>query len=391
MEGRPDYRMRPAVPDDAPAIVDLLNTVYGDWGDLDLWRWKYRDPPAPFRIPSLVAECDSRLVGHHGALPVSGVLNGQTVRAAQFVDAAVLPAHRRRGIHSALARLTIEAAAAAGVSFIYAFPGLLSQRVDRAFGLEPITFVPEMVRVLSWRRALLTGLRNLPRYLALLWRWARGERLSPSSTGQLARLRQALVVLGGWLSDPVLDHRMPRKSVAVQPAGSVNGRYDLLAQRLGAGTQLGLVKDASYLEWRYERHPRRSYRILEASDGDDLVGYAVVRPGGTLSELCELAVLADRESVLLGLLAAAVRLARAAGSLALSAWMPAGQPAHGLLRRAGFISPRRLHRLAGRWPALAARIYQATLCDAHVALADWDRLREAGRHWSLAMGDSDLV
>ena len=110
-----------------------------------------------------------------------------------------------------------------------------------------------------------------------------------------------------------------------------------------------------------------------------------------MTELCELVVLADHGPALPALLAEAARLARAGGSLALSAWMPAEQPAHDLLRRAGFISPRRLHRLAGRWPALASRLYQATLCAAHLAPADWERLREAGRHWSLAMGDSDLV
>jgi GNAT superfamily N-acetyltransferase len=391
LAGQPGYRLRPAGPDDAPAIVGLLNAVYGDWGDLEYWRWKYDAPPAPGRIPSWVAECDGELVGHHGALPVSGILHGQPVCGAQFVDAAVLPTHRRRGIHSSLARLTIEAAASAGISFIYAFPGLLSQRVDRDFGLEPIMFVPEMVRVLDRRRALLTGLRRLPGGLALLWRWRRGERLSPDDTRRLARLRRAFFVLGSWLSDPVWARRSPGRLVAVRPAVSLDRRYDRLAEHLVTGTQLGLLKDASYLAWRYQQHPRHSYQILEALNGDELAGFAVVRLGDAVTELCELVALPDREPVLLALLAAAAQLGRAAASLALAAWIPPEQPAHALLRQAGFVSPRRLHRLAGRWPALATQFYQATLCAAQLTPVEWTHLRQAGRGWSLAMGDSDLV
>lgn len=338
----------------------------------------------------MVAEAEGCLVGHYGMVPVQAVVQGQRVRGAQTVDAAVLPNYRKRGIHSSLARLTLARAVEAGITFIYAFPGLLSLEVDRRFGQEPVMFVPEMMHVLDWRRAIRGGLCHLPGDLALLLRWQR-DSAAASEVGRLARLRRSMLVVAGWLSGPVWNHLNTSSDCAVRPAAHVDKRYDRLCERLMDDESLGLFKDASYLNWRYLEHPQQSYRVLEAVDSSDLLGYAVVRAGCSVSDLCELEALPGRPEALTALVTEAIWAAHGAGSVALAAWMPESRPAHRLLRRAGFVSLGRLHRLARRCPRLASGFHQVSLYADGLAPADWFSLRQAVADWSLAMGDSDLV
>ena len=60
---KPAWTVRAARPGHADQIVDLLNSVFGDWGDRAYWTWKYQDAPAPFALPSAVAELDGQIVG----------------------------------------------------------------------------------------------------------------------------------------------------------------------------------------------------------------------------------------------------------------------------------------------------------------------------------------
>jgi GNAT superfamily N-acetyltransferase len=382
------YALRPAAADDAPAIVDLLNDVYGHWGDLAYWRWKYLDPPAPFRSPSAVAELDGQIVGHFGILPVEALWNGRPIRAGQTIDAAVLPAFRRQGIHSALGRLVLGAAAQADYSLIYAFPGLYSLNVDLRIGYRPVAFVPEMVQLLAPRQVLIRALARLPGDLVALWRWRRNPHWSPETVRRLARLRRSLLLVPGFLGDPVLPQRPAATSFDVRSSGRFDSAFDNFWRRNRPPTGLSLVKDSRYLGWRYGDHPDQRYQRLALFSSGRLLGFAILAHRPPYSQLCELLVERDRDDVLDALVAAAGQQARQEGSLVLITW---ARPAQHRLRRLGFISYRRLHQLAHRWPALAGRFYQVIAYADHLRPAQRQALLLAAERWSPALGDSDLA
>ncbi len=388
------WHVRPAKPADAEAIVALLNEVYGDWGTLADWHWKYQQPPTQFRLPSAVADMDGQIIGHFGIVPLQAVLNGKRMRGAQTVDAAVLTAYRRRGIHSALGRYVLDQAAQAGVTWIYAFPGLFSLAVDQRMGYRPVAFVPEMVRVLQARRALSRVIRLLPRDLYTLGR-GRGETSwSPAGIRRLVRLRRTLLFVASWISDPVLARSAGRRTTEVVEQDLAEGfdaRFDALWQGVRDHTCLSVCKDARYLTWRYHLNPGGGYRLFLARDGRKLVGLLIMRHTGLGSDIAELLALPDRVDAVSDLLATAIVRARRAGSVILTAWSPARHPYHASLRRAGFVSQRRLHWLAERWPALARWFYRVIDYARHLPLDQQDQLAACIKMGSLTMGDSDLV
>ena len=315
---RQPWRIRAAEPGDAAAIVALLNEVYAPWGNLDLWRWKFLVPPASFRLPSAVAELDGRIVGHFGILPLDAVIGGAAVRGAQTVDAAVLPACRRGGIHSALGRYVLDHAAEGGAEFIYAFPGLWSIAIDERIGYRPVTFVPEMTRILQPRRALASMLRCLPGDLRAL-RAMRGRSPLPAGmVRRLVRLRRSLIFAASWALESPLARKTrraptPGAGVDFRELREFDERIEPLWRGLMPGIGLGLCKEGSYLNWRYVRHPAASYTVLAAERRGELLGFTVTHQSGLRADIAELVVHPDRADVADLLLAAAVEQTRRAG------------------------------------------------------------------------------
>lgn len=385
------YVIRPAEVDDATAIVDLLNEVYGYWGGLAYWRWKYLDPPASFRSPSAVAELDGQIIGHFGILPVEAVWNGRPIRIGQTVDAAVRPAFRRQGIHSALGRLVLDAAGQADFSLIYAFPGLYSINVDRRIGYRPVAFVPELIQVLAPRQALARALTRLPGDIAALWRWRRAQNWLPETVRRLARFRRCLLLALGFLSDPVWPRSPASMGIDVRPLERFEPIFDDFWERQQATAVFSLVKDSHYLGWRYGDHPERRYQTLAVVSAGHLSGFAVLEHRPPYSHLCELLANPGRDDVIDTLVTAAGRQARQQGSLALVTWARPGQAVADRLRRLGFISYRRFHQLARRWRALAGHFYQMIVHVDHLQPVQRQAMLQATERWPLTMGDSDLA
>jgi GNAT superfamily N-acetyltransferase len=391
-----DWRVRPAQPDDADAIVGLLNDVYGGWGNRDYWQWKYQQPPALFRSPSAVADLNGRIVGHFGIVPLMAAWKGRTVRAAQTVDAVVLPAYRHRGIHTSLGHYVLGHAAQAGITFIYAFPGLFSLAVDRRMGYRPVAFVPEMVRLLRPRQTLVLALHLLPGDLRALYAVCQETAWSPGTVRRLARLRRSLLLLASWASDPVVTRPRRSRSSGVadfelRSIGEFDPRFDVLWAQVRDDTTLGVCKDAGYLTWRYRLNPGERYQVIAAERGKELIGFLVMRHAGLCSDIAELLALPGRSDVVSSLLATAIMQAQRAGSIVVTAWAPVEHPYHASLRQARFVSQRRLHRLAERCPAMARRLYQVTIYARHLPLDQQAQLVAHTRTWALTMGDSDLV
>jgi GNAT superfamily N-acetyltransferase len=387
------WRVRSARPEDADAIVALLNQVFSNWGTVADWHWKYELPPAPFRSPSAVAELDGKIIGHFGIVPVEAVLHGKTIRGAQTVDAAVLSAYRGCGIHSSLGRYVLDEAVKAGMEFVYAFPGILSLSVDERIGYSPVAFVPEMICVLRPWQALKMVLRYLPGDLQALRSSAQRKTWPADTIHRLARLRLSLLVLVEWMIDPVWAHKRKLRpgGVDVTQIADFDTRFDYFWEKVRTKQDLAVSKRASYLYWRYAQNPSHRYHLFMAGSGKAVQGFLAMRHVGLRSEILEFLTLPGDTRAAAALLEKAFEQAKQAGSLTLTVWLTASNLYYHEFRCAGFISPRRLHRLAAHWPFLARRLYMLIIYTRHLPSCAKDEMARLAGTWSVSLGDSDLA
>lgn len=385
------WSIRPAQAGDETAILQLLNTVYGYWGNLAYHTWKYTALPASFRLPAWVAVAGGEIIGHYGMLALGAVLSGESVRAAQSVDAGVLPAYRRQGILTAIERAILDQAADSGVKFVYAFPGLQSLRMHDRIGYSPFAYVPEMTCLLRLDQGLLRALQLLPGdFVAVGHLLRHGSRhLSPERIKRLARIRTEWLFFLAWVSAPF--HKCPKNDddrfVTEMPAEHFGPEFDHFWET-SLKSPIELQKDRAYLNWRYATRPERKYRVLVVKGTSCIQGYLVMtRRDGQRWEIADLQVLAGEEHIYGMLLRRARNLALQEGGLLMTAWSFPGKPAYQALRQAGFVSQHVLQR----WSIIQPWLYRIILYTRHLPEEQQRQIFACARQWPITPGDSDLA
>jgi GNAT superfamily N-acetyltransferase len=388
-----DICIRPVQLEDRSGVVRVLNQVYGSWGNLQDWIWKYQSPPVQFHVDSVLAEYKGKIIGHYGLLPIEAAWGDQSVPVAQGIDAGVLPEYRRSGVYTALANEVLRRAGEAGVKFIYAFPGLLSLRINLEHGYRSTSFVPEMICVLDVKRAIWLSWRFLAKDINAYWNTRKHRKWSPDTVSRLVRLRRGLFFLASVFSAPsaTFQKKLSNSKVKIYPVEQNDNRFDTLWTRSRGTTSFGLSKGSKYFGWRYYTHPSRAYHIFVAQNGHQWVGCLVMRHTGLRSEITELMVDPNYAESLSDLLITATSQARRAGSVVMSIWANAWNPYLADLRRQGFASPLNLFKLAGSWPPLSRQLYQMIIYIKHLSLEKQSLFSTLARSWNFSMGDSDLV
>lgn len=279
-----DEEIRVATPADIPLIRTLFRGVFGaDRGD-ELWEWKYFDPARPGL--SVVCRAGGRIVAHCGGIPVtlrhreSG--RAGAMQSVDFMSSRTYPGGTGAGgVFVRTARRFFAEAAERGVTLLYGFPG----ERHRLLGEQLLGYVP---------------VENV------------GE-LTISSAGSSARDRLRTIT-----------------------------RSDLVRFQLPAGLNtIHAERSSEYLEWRYLRHPQRSYLLLDSR------WFLNMRAGA-------LAILGEQEDSFqimeMSIPEAPGALRRFAGDLALlgkpvKAWISPASPVTAKLVAAGFSVSERDHFL----------------------------------------------
>ncbi len=227
--------IRPLRAGDLPAVCDLFEQVFGTARTPAQWSWKYRLETPLFSTPvGMVAEDDTgRILGHAGAVPLHGWLDGASCRMYQIADVMVHPRarghHARSNLFTRLVRSLLEALADPPEPvFAYGFPG---------------------------RRPFLLGAR--------------------------ARVYDRI-------EDARTFHRVPRPALLrmgrLLPATWEDPQFDSAWRRLRRHVPLGVARDRNYLVWRYRDNPFFVYQPWWLVLGGRRRGWMVTRAGaGTLT------------------------------------------------------------------------------------------------------------
>lgn len=321
--------IRSCQPGDEPHILALFQRVFRTECSRAHWQWKYEANPLG-RYALVVETTAGALVGHYGGVPVRIAWDGRTLVMPQITDAMLDPAVRRGlqrpGVFAPLVNQYI-----AGLGHMaggYGFPTPEHLRAGkRLAGFVPLGPVPLL-----------------------------SKSIEASST---VRSRGTLLIT-------VYEEKQ------LDDAG-----VDDLWKRCGRELPVAVIRDASYLRWRYLECPNVKYHVLIARRrfSGTVVGLAVLRLGWQnrpVACLVDWLVPSDQTAVMEVLLAAAERLSRAAGMESIHAWFPPLSQPYGFLLVAGFCHEPTPYELV----ALSA--------SPSVSL-EWAKDR-----WYYAMGDSDI-
>ena len=213
------------------------------------WHWKYEaNPFNPEDDPHILLLKDGeRLAGMYGRLFYRVAIDGQQYWAHHGCDLALHPAYRGRGLTT---RLTDHDKVESEIHFSWQ-----NEASYRAFQRDRTSGVPftSLVRPLDLRRAL---------------RAFRGD-------GGLART--AAWLIGGVSERWPIKRRRVASGLTVTRIHSFDERFDRLWQRVCRDYPVIVIRDRTYLEWRFTQRPDASYTILAASRGAELTGYMVTR------------------------------------------------------------------------------------------------------------------
>lgn len=298
------------LPELAEGLSALEQAVQGRHPDPSTWSWRYLENPLG-ESTTVVAIRDGRVVGRLGGVHLPIVIEGERQVACLMEGLSVLPVERSWECLRGLLAASAEECRGSSVSLFFAFATRVSAALNRRLGHTILGPTPIWSGFLDVSQVLRD--RSFPGALAGLGKLA----------GPLVGVRRGTFSVAGVETVPV-KHFDTQASNLWQSVEPLRG--------------IAVVKDASFLEWRYDRCPGRAYRRLAAQKGGQLEGLAVYALSLTRKDgyILELIARNDNLLVLRQLVAGVLTDMSSEGVGLVSASFPHGSAAAETLAALGF-------------------------------------------------------
>ena len=246
-------------------LLDLFQAACGHAMSAEHWDWKHLQNPLASADPEVIVAIENgKIIGARPFWFAEMWLGDKRVKTAQHCDTMVHPDYQGRGIFNLMGQFAIRYLKDNGYALSYGFPGPMSRPGFLKQGYRIVAETENMFRVVRPRKLLSYKMGNK--------------------------------MLGGGLGffyDAFLNNRA-KKTTRVSDSFQVevSDRYtgdlkdvDDLRDKSG----INLVRSESYLRWRFDKHPQRSYRYVIAKKEGKLWGYAVIsvqpQPNGLVNGL----------------------------------------------------------------------------------------------------------
>jgi GNAT superfamily N-acetyltransferase len=362
--GSKTWQVRPYCGADRPSVLRLSALHYQgkEGGRAEYLDWLASDAPAG-RPLAIVGE-DVRtgdVVGFLWNVPFWLKVGPELHRAYMSCNGLVHPDFRRSAVYSAILEAAVRASDAVT---IYGFPKEIALFRLQSAGSKAVTRIPLLVRPLVIDRLTRQRLAHPLLRLGVELGWGIASRtLLRSSDANLAR----------W-------------DVHLAEVADFDESFDAFWAKVAAKYEVSVIRDQAFLRWRFRGAAFRSYPILVARTGTEIVGYAVLRcaeiEGISCGMIADLLVESGARGDAAGraLVAEATRRLKAEGmALAGSLMLPHTQE-YRVLRQTGYVpAPDRVAPQKFRIMATPFRegAYRDTL--------------PSGDRWFVTMADHDAI
>ena len=346
--------IRSARREDEPELTALHRDVAGLDRGSDYWQWKYRDNPAGESIVCVAVD-GSRIVGEAAAVPVRVKIGSAAVLACRACDIVVTGGYRRTLPLSRMFETVLDEYRRKNWAFAFGIPDTRTRRMG--------TRLPGFVRVRACRT--LVKILNPSPFL----RRGMGNRL-------LSRTLGAVGARGFRMVNSLKLQKI--KGVEISEEDRFDERFDKLWQQWSRDVPLTVIRDTTYLNWRYCDDPLYRYRIYSANCNGECKGFIVLLVKDTaeirVGFIMDLMALDQDHRILDSLLRTAIDHCYDEGVDCLNVWDPGFPPLSHFLVRRGYV--------ARETPQL-------------LVVRPGERLRKESLFieddWFLALGDNDHI
>lgn len=219
-----------------------------------VFRRLFQNNPHSIRQGVVGVDNQEKMVAHYAVLPFKFIKEGTALWGGLPCKLVVAKEFRKTLLFRDLELALLKQYKSAGLDFLYA-PVVVKARVligHLAMGFQSLGVAPVYARPYRLRRLVARFIR----YKAL------------------CVVLQPFV----WLLDQLLRLSWRKHgNVEVIEADRFNADMDACIEKLQRQFDVYALRTSEILNWRFADFPRRHYQVLIAKDGNDLLGYAVLR------------------------------------------------------------------------------------------------------------------
>lgn len=293
-----EIQYRPYTEGDEEKIVDLLKAAFKDWPrrdtgceSVDFWRWKYGY--FPDRRFVYVAEVDGEFVGVMHCLPRNAKLFGMKVQMTHGCDVVTHPEYWNNGIWSRMLFELDIIRKEAGVDYLTNFTGnpkvVGKLRRNESYHSFPITLMN------------LVYINDVEKHF---------EKFPADNEWLIKPGLKAAFLINTVQSGS--RNQKEHKDIQVEEINGFKANHDEFYAKASSHYDFIVDRSSDYLNWRYCDNRAGSYKILQASEGEETLGYIVLgvnsyNPEYPIGYIMDLLTIRDRRDAAELLIAEAVR------------------------------------------------------------------------------------
>jgi len=329
-----EFDVRPYTTGDEVEIVPLLEGVFGGWPHLDIkspldyWRWKYLKNPLGKAI-IVVALRNGRIIGCHHSVCLKLKIGDDIVSCVSGTDLAVHPDFRGIGVARRMDELFRRFQEERKIGFVYWItgnPDLIASSGKKSYRFPlPIT---NQVRI-----------RNIDRQL----------REMPVEHHHFTKFGYNVAKRLNRLKNIWNKPRPTEKDFRLSSINNFDERMEQFWREASSEYDFIIWRGRDFLNWKYHDKDCGVFEVRQATEGDRIVGYCVLRINRYLSEyrigyVVDLLTYPDRLCVTDALLGDAVEYFDAQDVNIVNYQTISGHPYEAIARSHGFLDSRiRLH------------------------------------------------
>ncbi len=323
MEKRADeqeWKVRDGNKQDLEKIIALRKIVFGleeeDKLDPKFWQWEFIGG-VDGQAYIYVVDHRDKIIGHFADLPRRFSIGGRVVHGTLSLDLMVHPDYRRKGLFTAMGKYGVQRVKENQGVFMTAFP----IRSATIYGLKRI----------GWKEIMRLPVLVYPiRFSGIAGRYFHFLPIN-LMMGGVARILYDSIF---YLNKRETFHRKKIERVM-----EWDDEFEVFSiKAISLFSNMGM-RDRTYMEWRYLRHPTRNYIILRAVENGTMRGFIILRKVNLLGFNSAVIVdlMAFDEDSLNSLVGEGIAYSRREGVHLLGIMVPEPHPYYPLLKKRGFL------------------------------------------------------